>query len=497
MSESASSPLTLSPDACVRALEARDPRFDGLFFVGITSTGIYCRPICPARVSHPEHRRFYASAAAAEHAGFRPCLRCRPELAPGRALTGAVSRLAGAAAQRIAAGALNGRSVAELARELDVGERHLRRVLERELGVSPVQLAQTHRLLLAKQLLADTQLSVTRVAYASGFGSLRRFNTVFRERYNLRPTDLRRRARAHHGDPSPGDHGALRSTLSYRPPLAWGTLISLLGREAIPGVEVVDGRRFGRTVRIGERTGVVFAEDAAPGPHVDLEVSASLVPVLVPLIARSRQLFDLDAEPSVIDASLERGGLHGLVARRRGLRLPGTLDGFEAALRILLNGRVRPGAASRRVTRRVFRTLGEELDTGHPGLDRVAPSAERVADAGAVTLRRLGVSSCRAEAIAALARAVADRALRLEAGGDVLATRRALRGIEGIEDRFAGAIALRALGWPDAFPARDRALLRAAAAPDAHTLRERAEAWRPWRAYAALHLWLHGEAKAP
>ncbi|HET9440385.1 MAG TPA: Ada metal-binding domain-containing protein, partial [Longimicrobiales bacterium] len=228
----------LTPDVCQRAVRARDPRFDGVFFVAITSTGVYCRPVCPARVTHPERRRFFPSAAAAEHAGYRPCLRCRPELAPGRALCDAVSRLADAAAQRIAAGALNGRSVGELARDLCVGERHLRRALERQLGVSPLELAQTHRLLLAKRLLADTDLPITRIAYASGFQSLRRFNSVFRERYRMPPNALRRARRTPRTWLRTEEHDLLQLTLSYRPPLAWDPLLSWLSEEAIAGVEV-------------------------------------------------------------------------------------------------------------------------------------------------------------------------------------------------------------------------------------------------------------------
>src|SRR5437773_1269841 len=209
------------------AVDARDPRFDGVFFVGITTTRVYCRPVCPSRLAYDHHRRFFDSAAAAERAGFRPCLRCRPELAPGRTVVAALSRLAHAAAQRIAAGALNGRSVADLARGLGVSERHLRRALEREIGVSPLDLAQTHRLLLAKRLLVDTDLPVTRVAYASGFQSLRRFNTVFREQYRMPPSALRR------GRPARASAaGSLRLTLSYRRPLAWDALMNSLSPEA-------------------------------------------------------------------------------------------------------------------------------------------------------------------------------------------------------------------------------------------------------------------------
>src|SRR6266542_2460000 len=231
------------------AVDARDARFDGVFFVGITTTRVYCRPVCPSRLAYDHHRRFFDSAAAAERAGFRPCLRCRPELAPGRAVLDAVSRLARAAAERIAAGALNGRSVADLARDLGVSERHLRRALEREIGVPPLGLAQTHRLLLAKRLLVDTDLPVTRVAYASGFQSLRRFNAAFREQYGMPPSALRRKTIA-----PARSSAALRLTLVYRPPLAWSALLDSLRAVATPGVEVFDGSRYGRSVRIDGHT---------------------------------------------------------------------------------------------------------------------------------------------------------------------------------------------------------------------------------------------------
>ncbi len=326
----------LQADICQRAVHARDIRFDGIFFVGITTTRVYCRPVCPARVSYPERRRFFETAASAERAGYRPCLRCRPELAPGRALMDAVPRLARLAAQRIAAGALNGRSVTDLAGELGVSERHLRRALERQLGVSPAELAQTHRLLLAKRLLAETSLPVTRIAFASGFQSLRRFNSVFRERYRLSPSALRRAAPTSAADRPAGDFVTL--TLAYRPPLDWQLLTGLLRRDAMPGVTVVENGRYGRTVNLDGRRGVVLAEQAKGKTHLDVAVSLSLLPVLMPLLARLRQLFDLDAEPAVVDAHLAQNGLASLVQERPGIRIPGVLDGFEVALRTLLSG---------------------------------------------------------------------------------------------------------------------------------------------------------------
>jgi AraC family transcriptional regulator of adaptative response / DNA-3-methyladenine glycosylase II len=483
-------------DVCARALDARDPRFDGLFFVGITTTWIYCRPICPARVSYPDRRRFFASAAAAERAGFRPCLRCRPELAPGRAIVDAVPRLASAATNRIGAGALNGHSVAELAGELGVSARHLRRALEREVGVSPIELAQTYRLLLAKRLLADTRLSVTRIAFASGFQSLRRFNAAFHEQYRMAPSALRRAARPSIADSAPLGEEPLRLTLAYRAPFAWEPLLELLARDAVPGVEVADGRRYGRTVRINGRQGIVFAQDAPENSHLILDVSPSLVPVLMPLLARLRQLFDLDAEPLVIDAHLSQGGLGDLVRARPGMRIPGALDGFEIALRGLLGGGRRSGAATADLVGRVTEDLGEPLDTGVPSLTRLAPDADRLAEAGSARLVALGASRRRAEAAVALARAVAGGTLRLEPGGDARATRHALLAIDGIGDSLATGMLMRALRWPDAFPLADRRLQRAAGVSNRRALLARAERWRPWRAYAALHLWLREGARS-
>lgn len=517
ISESVASVRARSKEVFERALDARDPRFDGVFFVGITSTGIYCRPVCPARVSNTDNRRFFNSAAAAERAGFRPCLRCRPELAPGRARVDAVPRLADAAARRISAGALNGGTVRELAEALSVSPRHLRRAMKREIGVSPIELAQTHRLLLAKQLLADTRLSVGRIALASGFRSVRRFNAAFRERYRMSPTDVRRSARAGtNGTPPTVPAGdLLRLTLAYRAPLDWDAVLALLRRDAICGVELVEGRRYGRTVRLGDCAGVVFAEDARDSGgngassgggstgagrreagHLRLEVSVALLPVLMQLLAGLRQLFDLDAEPEVVDAHLRQGGLGALVDRRPGLRLPGALDGFDIAFRALLANSARWQSGASDVVRRVAWALGERFDTGIPSLDRLPPDARRVAAAGEAGLVALGVDARRAAALVRVARHVVDGSLCLEPGGDATAVRRRLMQIDGVGDRLATTIVMRALRWPDAFPFTDPALRRAAGAADRRAMRERARAWRPWRAYAALHLWMSEEALA-
>jgi len=286
--------VSIDPESCYRALTSRDGRFDGLFFVGVTTTGIYCRPICPARTPRKERCRFFRLAAEAEKDGFRACFRCRPELAPGQASVDAISRTARAALARIDAGALNEGGVPELARDLDLSERQLRRALRRELGVSPAELAQTRRLLVAKQLLAETSLPITEIAFASGFQSLRRFNAAFLERYRASPSSVRR------GAVPAGDAVTLR--LGFRAPLAWRELLRFLGTHAMPGAEeIVDGV-YRRTVRIGDSRGWIAV--GPPNGTLPIVVAPSLLRALVPLLARVRALLDLDAEPARIAAHL-------------------------------------------------------------------------------------------------------------------------------------------------------------------------------------------------
>lgn len=453
--------LAASADVYHRALDARDVRFDGVFFVGITTTKIYCRPVCPARISDQRRRRFFASAAAAERDGFRPCLRCRPELAPGRAVVDAVSRLARAAEQRIAAGALNGHSVPDLAAEFGVSERHLRRVIEREIGATPVELALTHRLLLAKRLLADTTLSVTRIAYASGFQSLRRFNSAFRERYRMAPSAMRRAKSARAEEAA--DEAPLHLTLAYRPPLAWDALLGSLRRGALTGVEVVVGSHYCRTIRIGQCAGVVVATHDAVRHSVAVDVSSSLVPVLMPLLVRLRHLFDLDADTSAIEAHLGQCGVDVGVP---GMRVPGECEGFDAVLRASL-GVEQP---------EVVAALGDVVQCRMPGLTRLAPAATQVATAGAETLVPLGVPRARADSLATIARLVSTGELRLEPGADPDATFRRLCSIPGFGTEAAAAVSRRALAWPDAFDSSDA------------TMPAIADCWQPWRAYGAMHV---------
>ena len=281
----------LDNDTCYRALLSRDARFDGVFYIAVASTKIYCRTICRVKTPLRKNCTFYQTAAEAEAAGYRPCLRCRPELAPGNSSMDAVGRLAQLAMQRIEAGALKDASIADLADDFGVTDRHLRRVMQNELGVSPVEIAQTQRLHLAKRLLTDTALPITNVAYASGFASLRRFNALFKERYRLEPRRFRQTA----GDAQQSD--AFACTLSYRPPLAWSDLLEFLRARAVAGVEVVTATAYQRTVGIGKHRGVVSVSHAAEKNQLKVELSAALIPVLVPVLARLKKVFDLDAGP--------------------------------------------------------------------------------------------------------------------------------------------------------------------------------------------------------
>jgi AraC family transcriptional regulator, regulatory protein of adaptative response / DNA-3-methyladenine glycosylase II len=490
----------LDRESYSRALEARDARFDGVFFVGIATTGIYCRPICPARRTLRKNRRYFSSAAAAERAGFRPCLRCRPELAPGRARVDAVPRLAEAAALRIAAGALNGRGVDHLASDLGVSGRQLRRALQQELGVSPLELAQTQRLLLAKQLLTETALPMTQVAFASGFQSLRRFNALFRDRYRLSPHALRRSRSTRRDEAIASIAGGdtVRLALTYRPPLAWDAALAFLGARATPGIEHVDGGVYTRTVRLGADTGIIRVthppadspeRNGVAGPVVHIEVSGSLTRTLMPLCARVRHLFDLDAEPQQIESHLARAGFAAIARSKRGLRVPGAFDGFELALRAVLGQQVSVKGATTLMAR-LCAAFGEAVETSDPHLTRLTPTAARIAVASVAEIASIGIPGTRAAAIGELARRVADGRLRIEPDVDVRELTRALLDVPGVGAWTAEYIVMRAVHWPDAFPAADIALRRAVGGLSPARLIRAAEPWRPWRAYAAMHLWM-------
>jgi len=492
-------PQTLDPAACWQGLRARDGRFDGRFFVGVTSTGIYCRPICPARTPRRENCRFFTTAAGAEHQGFRPCLRCRPELAPGHGSVDASARLAQGAAEAIEEGALERGGLPALARRLGVTDRHLRRVFAAQFGVSPIGWAQTQRLLLAKRLLTDTALPVTDVAMASGFGSLRRFNDAFARRYRLAPGALRRAAVS--GTTPEAADRSLRFRLAYRPPLDWPAIAGFLGQRSIDGVESVDtvSRRGGRTETVYRRVlrlsspgctdRIGWIEVARPGGPdaaraiLDVRVDPALVGAIPAVLARIRRVFDLGCRPDEVAAALGP-----LAAGHEGLRLPGAFDGFEIAVRAVLGQQVTVRLAHQ-LAGRVAAAFGDPVATPFGPLRHAFPGAAAIAALEPSALGELGILRTRSACIVALARRIASGELLLEPGADTVATIARLRAIPGIGDWTAQYLAMRALAWPDAFPAADAGVMKALGATSPRQADALSQRWRPWRAYAVIHLW--------
>jgi AraC family transcriptional regulator of adaptative response / DNA-3-methyladenine glycosylase II len=405
-------------------------------------------------------------------------------LAPGRSPVDAVSRVARAAAARIEAGALNnGTGLEDLASEFDLSSRQLRRVFRQELGVSPVQLAQTHRLLLAKQLLTETRLPIIEVAFASGFESVRRFNALFRSHYRLTPSQLRRSA----AEFAPGE--PLRLQLNYRPPLAWPQLLRFLADRALEGVERVTALSYSRTVAIGSHRGWLTVSPSSAPNALSVEFSASLTPVLAPMLARLRHMIDLSARPDLIASHLGDDPWIGpAVNRCPGLRVPGSFHGFDLAWRAIVGQRISVRAATT-VARRLATEFGEPIETADPLLNRLAPEPHRLAAAPVDKVRRLGLARERAESIRDLARAVDTGRLQLEPGADPEDAIARLRAIPGIGEWTAHYIAMRALSWPDAFPHGDLGLLRGLGESSPAKLKTVAEAWRPWRSYAVMHVW--------
>lgn len=470
--------MSLDTQTCYSALAARDPRFDGVFFVGVSTTGIYCRPVCPARTPARDRCVFFTRAAEAEKAGFRACFRCRPEVAPGQASVDSIPKLVKTAVRRIEAGFLNDHSIEDLSRSVGVSSRHLRRAMESQLGVSPAELAQSRRLALAKQLLQDTSLPLTDVAFASGFRSLRRFNAAFLERFGRAPSVVRKT----HGEAS---SSALTVRLDYRPPFDWDSLLHFLRGRAIPGVESVHSGEYHRTVEIDGTSGELTVRREPDRPALVASVSLSLAPRLPDIVLRLRALFDLDAQPERISSHLEGDELLGpLVVARPGLRVPGAFDGFELAVRAVLGQQVSVGAATT-LSGRMVKRFGREV----PGSGRLFPTAGRLAALPVEEIRSIGLPGRRAETIRNLALAVRRGDLDLEGESDPRSLIESLLSIPGIGSWTAQYIVLRALRWPDAFPAGDLALRKVLGVRSATEAEKRAEAWRPWRAYGVLHLW--------
>ncbi len=486
---------TLDPEVCYRALSTRDPRFDGRIFVGVTSTGIYCRPVCPARTPKFENCTFHATAPAAQEAGFRPCLRCRPETAPQLGAWRGTSNTVSRGLALIAEGALDGddASVDALAERLGVGERQLRRLFKEHLGASPIAVAQTRRVLFAKQLIHDTRMPMAEIALASGFGSVRRFNETFQALFRRPPSALRRKAVIALPEGSVASSG-VRLRLRYRPPYDWASMLGFLAGRAITGVEQVQGQIYRRSVEHGGLYGSVEIAHLPERDSLDVTIRFPSVRALPAIVSRIRRVFDLGADVLTIGAHLARDPLLApLIAGRPGLRAPGGWDGFELAVRAVLGQQVTV-EAGRRLAGRLVEICGAEIPADQrtdPALTHAFPTAAQVA---AADLSPMGMPGARKRALTAVAQAaLADPAL-FEPQGSVEETVARLRAIPGIGEWTAQYIALRAVRETDAFPASDVGLLRGAARdgirPSPTDLLGLAEPWRPWRAYAAQHLWM-------
>jgi AraC family transcriptional regulator, regulatory protein of adaptative response / DNA-3-methyladenine glycosylase II len=496
------------------AVLSRDARFDGHFFTGVTSTGVYCRPVCKVRAPKQSNCRFFTLAAQAESAGFRPCMRCRPELAPFSAVLGSVATTApgggtpwslqdasGILAQQAAqmldsphqwAGTTL--SIAAVAARLGVSDRHLRRIFEGQWGVSPLQYLQTRRLLTAKHLLTDTRLAVTQIASLSGYASVRRFNAVFVQHYRMQPLALRKTALAPttaKRAPPPTHTLALKA--AYRPPYDVGAMLGFFSKRCIAGVEVVDlaTRTLTRTMAVQQGThthsGWVQAQFDLERCEVVLRVSESLASVLPTVLVLLKDLLDLNADPHAIHAVLGKR-----FAQHAGLRVPGTVDGFELAVRAILGQQITVQAACTLASRLSAR-FGEPISTPFEDLSRLFPSAHTLAAATGEDMGSLGIVRQRQRAITALAQAVAAGALTLRPGSDVPASMAALQAVPGIGAWTAHYIAMRALRWPDAFPAGDVALHKALGVQgNKHPAKDAelaSHAWKPWRSYAVLRAW--------
>lgn len=468
----------LDERACERARLARDARFDGRFFIGVTSTRIYCRPVCPAPSPKPQNVRYYASAAAAAEAGFRPCLRCRPEASPGTPAWLGASSTVSRALKLIGESALDGGGVDHLADRLGIGSRHLRRLFLRYLGATPVAVAQTRRVHFAKKLIDETDLPLTQIAMAAGFGSIRRFNATFQNLYERAPSELRK-TRAGAPKASTNGHNGHASgdytfRIAYRPPYDWTSILDFLAARAIPGVETVTAEEYRRTIFLDGRAGTIAVRPALgkrAGNYLELQIRFPDPAALFRIVERVRGIFDVGADPSAIARRLQTDArLKSVLRAHPGLRVPGCWDGFEMAVRAILGQQVSVKGASTMAGR-------VAAEFGAPAPDGVLfPAAKKLAGAD---LTLLGVTRQRAASIRDLAQAVTSGEIRFDGAADPEEFERRITRIKGIGAWTAQYIAMR-LGEPDAFPAADLYLRRAGGD---------SELWRPWRAYAAMYIW--------
>jgi AraC family transcriptional regulator of adaptative response / DNA-3-methyladenine glycosylase II len=471
-----------------KAYLARDPRFDGVFYIGVSSTKIYCRPICTAKTPKAENCRYFTSAEAAEKAAFRPCLRCRPELAPGNAPVDDAQRIASLLVQRLEESMADGSSrLEEIAAQFSLSSRQIRRILQQELGVSPIELLQTRRLLLAKQLLTETALPIIQLAFASGFSSLRRFNAAFSTHYCMPPTKLRKVMN------TKGQKQMISATislqLSYRPPYDWEGILKFLSLRTLKEVEQIDSNSYCRAIQLGMHKGWISVCHQPTKNALRVDMSASLIPALPKLLNRLRHVFDLSARPDLIAEHLMPDPvLAQAITGNPGLRVPGAFDGFELAVRAILGQQITVKAATTLAGRWV-EAFGEVIETPYRQVSRLCPSPECIAALQVEDLTALGITKIRAKSIIALAQAMAYGRLQLQAGAQPEAMIKQLTALPGIGNWTANYIAMRALRWPDAFPKEDVALRNKLGNITAAQAEAMSQAWRPWRSYATLHLW--------
>lgn len=482
--------MDLNHESCYRAVQTRDARFDGKFFTAVKTTGIYCRPICPARTPYRTSVIFFQSAAGAQEAGFRPCLRCRPEISPYINAWHGTSNTVSRALTLIEGGALDSDSVDALADRLGIGERQLRRLFQKHIGASPISVAQTRRILLAKQLLHETDLSMANIAMAAGFGSIRRFNEIFQQLYGESPTILRRAVNNNAGG---GAFESITIKLYYKEPYDWNAILDFLSHRAIPGVEHVTNSKYARTIQFDDSTGTIEIEKGN-GPYLLNTIRIAKLNALPFIISRIRRLFDLGADPAAIGAHLSEDPiLAPLVKARPGIRVPGAWDGFELAIRAILGQQITVTAATK-LAGKLVNEYGKPFENNSSGINeltRIFPSPEVLAHADLATL---GMPKTRAKTLSTMAAHIADNPMLFSSHQNLDDAIETLCNLSGIGEWTANYIAMRELREPDAFPAADVGLLKAMAdkdgkRPTPKELLKRSEAWRPWRAYATFYLW--------
>ncbi|MGH9794897.1 MAG: AlkA N-terminal domain-containing protein [Candidatus Acidiferrales bacterium] len=477
--------MPLDQRTCAQARRTRDPRFDGRIFIAVLTTGVYCRPICPSPTSKEKNVRYFETAAAAAEAGFRPCFRCRPECSPGTPAWMGTSATVSRALRLISESRLEDDSVDALAGRLGVGARHLRRLFVQHLGASPNAVTQTRRLHFAKKLIDETALPMKHLALAAGFGSVRRFNAAIRKVYRRTPTQIRKLAPRLRVQP---EHEYV-FRLRFRPPMDWHGMLAFLAPRATPGVEVVEKGCYRRTISLNGSIGCIEASLEQPRDAIAVRIHFEDARWLFLIVDRMRRMFDLNADPFEIAAHL---GADSLLAKHlalhSGLRVPGCWDGFELAVRAVLGQQVTVERATA-LAGRLVQEFGAPV-AARRGLTHVFPTPKVLASAD---LDDFGLPTVRAASIRALARAVLDGHISFTGAVDAGAFLARFRELPGIGDWTAQYVAMRAFGEPDAFPSADRGLMRAASMPSPWQLEKRSQAWRPWRAYAAMLLWRGAE----